>query len=30
VQFDKGEANVDATDGLFHFPAGKKAAPAGK
>jgi hypothetical protein len=30
VQFDKGEANVDATDGLFHFPAGKTAAPAGK
>lgn len=23
VQFDKGEANVDLTDGLFHFPAGK-------
>ena len=23
VQFEKGEANVDLTDGLFHFPAGK-------
>jgi outer membrane lipoprotein-sorting protein len=23
VQFDKAEANVDLTDGLFHFPAGK-------
>jgi hypothetical protein len=30
VQFDKGEANVDVTDGPFHFPAGKPAAPAGK
>jgi len=30
VQFDKGEANVDAAAGLFHFPAGKTAAPAGK
>jgi hypothetical protein len=23
VQFDKGEANVNVTDGSFHFPAGK-------
>lgn len=30
VQFDQGAANVDTTDGSFHFPAGKAAAPAGK
>jgi outer membrane lipoprotein-sorting protein len=30
IQFDQGAANVDVTDGSFHFPAGKNAAPAGK
>lgn len=30
VQFDKAEANVDAADGLFHFPAAKTASAAGK
>ena len=30
VQFDQGEANVEATDGLFQFPAAKPAGAPGK